>query len=421
MLNKDASFFVGFFLAVRDVKRSNIWTTLLVIFVMSLTFFNMLLMGGLLMGITAGMEETFKDYYSSNIRISPASEKSTIYRTQDIIKSIENLPELKNYSLHYSTQAILEYGYKTKLRQYDLTETASGQLIGIDPKNENQVTQLSSRIIDGEYLLATDVDQVLLGKDLLQQYSSGTPDSGNSNSLVNVKTGSRIRLTVAGVQREVTVKGVISTKNRTVDSRIYMTDLAVRNLTNNPQLNVNEIIISLTRDDYDSQVKEYLLASIPNPDEVIIQTAIEAIPSASADINKTFALLSNIVGVIALIVGAITIFIVIFVNAITRRKYIGILKGIGISTRAIQISYVIQSLLYAASGIFFGSIVIMLYLKPYLNIHPISMPISDGSLAVTYVDLLIKGLILMTTALISGFIPAWLVTRQNTLDAILGR
>ena len=43
-----------------------------------------------------------------------------------------------------------------------------------------------------------------------------------------------------------------------------------------------------------------------------------------------------------LVVASITIFIVIFINAITRRKFIGILQGIGISGEAIEIdaSYV---------------------------------------------------------------------------------
>lgn len=42
-LEKD--FTVGKFLAVRELKRNNPWSTALIIFVMSLTFFNMVLMG----------------------------------------------------------------------------------------------------------------------------------------------------------------------------------------------------------------------------------------------------------------------------------------------------------------------------------------------------------------------------------------
>ena len=94
-------------------------------------------------------------------------------------------------------------------------------------------------------------------------------------------------------------------------------------------------------------------------------------------ITKTFKLLGNLVGVIALIVGAITIFIVIFVNAITRRKYIGILKGIGISAHAIEISYVIQSLFYALSGVLVASLFLLGFLKISVAQQTFSFPLSS--------------------------------------------
>jgi len=61
------------------------------------------------------------------------------------------------------------------------------------------------------------------------------------------------------------------------------------------------------------------------------------------------------------------------------------------------------------------------FLKPYLDIHPLVLPIAEGGLAVTSKDLVIRGIILIITSIISGYIPAKLVTKQNTLDSILGR
>ena len=58
----------------------------------------------------------------------------------------------------------------------------------------------------------------------------------------------------------------------------------------------------------------------------------------------------NAISSIGLVVAAVTLFIVIFINAITRRRYIGILKGIGIDERSIEISYVLQSIFYATVG-----------------------------------------------------------------------
>jgi len=121
------------------------------------------------------------------------------------------------------------------------------------------------------------------------------------------------------------------------------------------------------------------------------------------------------------VVASITIFIVIFVNAITRRRFIGILKGIGISRRAITISYVLQSMFYAVSGAVVGMVIVFFLLAPYFAAHPINFPFSDGILVATVGGTFIRALILLLATLGAGYIPARLVIRQNTLDAILGR
>ena len=420
MKKKDTSFAVGWFLATRDIRESNFWTTVLIIFVMSLTFLNMILIGGILLGLAEGVINSYKQYYSSDIFITPSSENVVIEQTNQIKAVIESLPVIKAYSQRLTNQAKVEYGYRNKIESSDVVESATGTLMGIDPVAEDKVTQLSKKIIEGDYLDPNDVDLVLLGKDLFKRYLN---KQGNSNDkkLETAQVGSRIKIAVNGVEKEMTIKGIVGTDNNTIDTRIFVVETTARELLNRTSLDVNEIAINLEDGVSVEQVKKYLINNIENSSDVIIQTAAEAVPNSSADITKTFKLLGNLVGIIALIVGAITIFIVIFVNAITRKKYIGILKGIGISAKAIEISYIFQASFYAVSGVFFASLFIMGFLKPLLDVHPLVLPIAEGHLAVTYGDLMIRGIILISTSLISGFIPARLVTKQNTLDSILGK
>jgi ABC-type antimicrobial peptide transport system permease subunit len=124
---------------------------------------------------------------------------------------------------------------------------------------------------------------------------------------------------------------------------------------------------------------------------------------------------------IGLVVASITIFIVIFINAITRRKFIGILKGIGIHSTAIEFAYIVQSLFYALMGTLIGVVLLFGFLKPYINAHPIDFPFSDGILVATISGVVIRAAILFIATLIAGYIPAKIVVKQNTLDAILGR
>lgn len=409
---------VGSFLATRELKRSNPWSTGLVIFVMSLTFMNMVLMGGVLIGLAEGMMNSFQKYYSSDVLVKPAIQNYAITESSILQNVIETLPTFRASSSRYTASAVLENQDKIKVKETDIGERVNGTLVGIHSKDENNVTGISSKIIEGTYLDEYSTDTVVVGKSLLAQYSKG---SSTEPRLKDIKIGSRLLLLVGESKMEVIVQGIVDSGNTTVDGRIFISEATMRALTHNQNLNASEIAVSLLPNTSEQDAKNYILANFPYSTNIIVETGEEALPKAIQDMKKTFSMLGNMVGAISLIVGAITIFIVIFVNAITRRKYIGIMKGIGISASAIEISYIIQSLFYALSGIAIASLLVMGFLKPWFAIHPLKFPVTEGQLSVTSSGLMIRGLILMVTAFISGYIPARMVTKQNTLDAILGR
>lgn len=203
-----------------------------------------------------------------------------------------------------------------------------------------------------------------------------------------------MRLNIAGNSREVIVKGIIKGKVGEVDSRIFMLDTEIRKLIGRSDLNLDEIVIKLADPKMADEFKAALVAS-GVAENARIQTWQEAQPKFLKDIKLTFALIGNIIGSIGLAVASITIFIVIFVNAITRRRFIGILKGIGISGQAIQFSYVMQSLFYSMAGVGFGVLIVFLLLKPLIAAHPIDFPFSDGILVATISGTLVRAIILL--------------------------
>jgi ABC-type antimicrobial peptide transport system permease subunit len=70
---------------------------------------------------------------------------------------------------------------------------------------------------------------------------------------------------------------------------------------------------------------------------------------------------------------------------------------------------------------FIGSVIVFVFLKPYITAHPINFPFSDGILVATASGTIFRGAILLVATIIAGYIPARIVVKQNTLDAILGR
>src|SRR5579859_242383 len=415
--------YVGFFLAVRDIKRSNPWTTLLIMLVIGLTFFNMLFIGGLLFGIADGLFGAYKLYYSGNILVVPATNKNDIPLANSVVSVAKNMPQFRAVSVRFVDPALLEYNYRNKVRLSDFAESANGQIVGIDPVAEDKTSHLSSVVVAGSYLSPHDADAILVGSTLMQKYATirNAANTVGSRVLKNADIGSRVRLTVNGVQKEVVIKGVITTNVPTIDSRIYMVDSQLRALTNNTILSASEIAISLQPGASEKLAKDYLIKNLRSNSDIVVQTSDESLPAGIASELQVFTKLEDLIGGIAVIVSSVTIFIVIYVNAVTRRKFIGILKGIGISSVAIEISYVFQALFYAVFGTAIATVIIMGLLVPYYALHPFNIGGIPGTLAITMNDIAPRAIILTVASLISGFIPAWLVTKQNTLDAILGR
>jgi ABC-type antimicrobial peptide transport system permease subunit len=225
---------------------------------------------------------------------------------------------------------------------------------------------------------------------------------------------------VRGRTKEYTVKGIIKSKVDETSFRAFVDASEFRSFVGRTNQNVNEVAITVRGGVDPLVVKQNLLASGIGQ-YARVRVSREALPQALEDIITTFDLLGNAIGSIGLLVSSITIFIVVFVNAITRRKYIGILKGIGVRAFAIEVSYVFQSLVYALAGSLLAIAVIYVFLVPFFGTHPIDFPFSDGILVAPFGGTMARLFILIVATLIAGYIPAWMIIKKNTLDSILGR
>jgi ABC-type lipoprotein release transport system permease subunit len=406
------------FLAKRDLKRANIWTTSLIVFVMLLTFLNLVVVSGILVGLIEGSVSADKQYSSGDILVSPFLNKAYIEHTPEALAVAQHLPGYQAAVVRYTGSARVESNYRTTIRPDELRDGAGGSLLGIDPDKEKAFSGVDKFIVEGSFIEKGDSDSVVLGKNLLWKY---TPiEAPGFQTLKDISIGSRIKITIGDVQKEYYVKGIISSKVDTFDSSVIMLDSEARKLIGRSDYNANQIAIQLAPGTDPVQAKQMLLASKVG-EYGRVQTHDEALPKFLKDIQATFGILGNAISSIGLVVAAITIFIVIFVNAITRRRYIGILKGIGISPRAIAISYMVQSIFYALAGSIIGVFIVFALLKPLFVAHPINFPFSDGILVATVVGTFTRMLILLIATIIAGYIPARIVIKQNTLSAILGR
>lgn len=409
---------IGLLLGLRQIQRASIWTNILIVFVMALTFLNLIAVSGILVGLIVGAERAVREHSLGDIIITPKTGENHILETERFTREIAAFPEVATYSVRYTGGGVLEGNYKERRDLSGERDIATVKVTGIDPVAENNMSGLAGSLVAGEYLTPDDEGSILVGALYIKKYATQFNDI--FETLEKVEIGDTVRLTVGTVTKEFTVKGIIQSKVDEVTLNTYIPEREFRRLFNRVDRNANQIVVKLDHPEENTAVKRALvesgLGSLAK-----IQTYEEGVPKFLTDIKNTFNVLGTFIGSIGIVVASITIFIIIFINALARRRFIGILKGIGIDRRAIEIAYVIQAGLYALTGSLIGVFVTYVLLIPYFTTHPINFPFSDGILVADPAGTFIRFIVLFFITLLAGYIPAWMIARGNTLNAILGR
>jgi ABC-type lipoprotein release transport system permease subunit len=409
---------IGILLGFRQIQRAGRFTTILIIFVMMFTFLNLIAVSGVLVGLIAGAERAVRESSLGDIVITPKDTEDRILETETIIREFAAYPEITDYSVRYQGNAVIEANYKERRDLKGDRDVAAVTVTGIDPVKEDEMTHLSGTVVEGSYLDPDEEGYILIGAYYVSQYADLYGDI--FETVEDVHPGDTVRLTAGGVSKEFTVKGIIQSKVDDVNLNTYIPEKEFRRVFNRVDRNADRIVIRLEHPEENTRIKASFLAS--HLDQYAkIQTYEEGLPKFLTDIKNTFDLLGAFIGSIGIIVASITIFIIIFINALSRKRYIGILKGIGIERRAIEIAYVLQAAFYALSGSLLGAVLTYAVLIPYFHEHPINFPFSDGILVADPQTTFIKFCILFGVTLIAGLLPAWWIARQNTLNSILGR
>lgn len=419
---------VALFLAFRQLKRANKWTTSLIVFIMMLTFLNLVVVNGILVGLIQGSFDQFKEKYSGDILITPQDRINSIDKTQELVTFIKAQKGVLAVGPRLVVTGTVRADLSQNPNGKESANESRGSLVGIDPESEEIVTGFSEEVFMGETLDKTDTDSILIGANLIKEYSSFADANFPGFSILRgVKVGDRVRLIVpiasngalTSISKEYIVKGLVKSKVDQLSQRFFILNSELRKLISNTDLNYQEIAVKVQPEYLDSVYAA--INSFIDPTKVRAQLSKDAVPSFLLTIRDTFGVLGNAIGGIGLIVTSITTFIVIFINAVTRRKYIGIMKGIGIESSVIEMAYVFQAIFYGLIGSILGFIVVFGFLVPLFQVKPLDFPFSDGILAATIPGSLSRAAILLLITIIAGFLPARLIVKKNTLDSILGR
>ena len=97
---------VGFYLAIKDITRASKLTTLLIVFIMTLTFPNLTVGRGILVGLPKGSTNVYDERYSGDLIISKLRKDSYIVNEPVIENFYSKLPEVKSLLKDTCTQLL---------------------------------------------------------------------------------------------------------------------------------------------------------------------------------------------------------------------------------------------------------------------------------------------------------------------------
>ena len=160
---------IGLILGLRQIQRANIWTTLLIIFVMMLTFLNLIVVSGILVGLIAGAENAVKEESLGDIVISPLDGEDRILETEKIASELETYPEVSSFAVRHQASGVLEANYQERRNLSKERDIANVTVTGIEPIRENEMSNLADNVVAGEYLQPDEEGYILIGYYYLQE------------------------------------------------------------------------------------------------------------------------------------------------------------------------------------------------------------------------------------------------------------
>lgn len=391
-----------FYLAFQSIRRGRKWTFFLTILLMSVAFINLIFINALFNGIVEGSNRQIIDTLTGNVYMAPRQGVDYLDGRDKLLDQVRATEGVQAATSGFMIPARIEKDART----------GRWPVIAISPEQYADVFKIKDQMMSGEYLHQDDTDGIILGR----QIAGGEDVEMNSTSLKGARPGDKVTVAFDGFEKTFTVRGIFYTKFIESDAWAFITEKALNKIM--PVSKNKATIVNIRTADVDeAKVLKAVSSLHPDADTFLWKEAAGLMKSVSS----SFASIDVLMTLVGVVIAAVTVFIVIYVDIVNRRRQIGILRAIGIKPYIIVCNYVILAAIYATFGILLGSLIYFAMLVPYFNIHPFELPITDAKLILTWPEFIKRLEIVSWVAVVSGLIPAIIVARAKMLDEIQGR
>jgi ABC-type lipoprotein release transport system permease subunit len=296
-------------------------------------------------------------------------------------------------------------------------ETAAGVLVsGIDLEHESNVTNISEKVYEGEYLTGMKRNPVVIGKKLAEK--------------LNAKLRSKIVITLQDTANNVVsglfrVSGIYTTNNNMYDeSHVFVRSEDIRKLAELPAGAAHEIAININDNENLIPVEEAVKKIAANH-EVLDWKTLSPEMNYLTEAMDLYMYIFIIIILLALLFGIINTMLMVVME---RTKEIGMLMAIGMNKMRIFSMIVLESTLLSLTGGVVGIIIGSLFSK-WRSVEPIDLSMwaqgyeqlgYDAYVYMSLEPMMLVNITIMVifTGVIAALYPAYKALKNDPADAL---
>jgi putative ABC transport system permease protein len=394
---------VAAFLSRRAIIRGNRGIVLLTVAMMAVIYAELMFVPSLIQGATNEIQQELREYVTSSIAITPSHSDLTIPGAPTLLNRVR-----ANRGVVAATATSLagsEVSFESR--------TNSFPVVAVDPTSYAKTFATPRALLQGSFLKPGANDEIVLGIGIAGDAMPRV--STYESSLQNVRVGDRVTVTLSGGRTHVfVVKGIYETDLSEANDTAFITTATADRLIPTLRGSVTAIYVRTEEIGDEGSIIGDLRGDHPRA----TFQSWESLSSSVKEITGSFDTIKSVLNAVSLIVAAIAVFIVTYVDLVNRRRTIGIERAIGISGPAIIVNYLLKAVVFAFFGVLLGAGLFFGAAIPLVRYHPFQFPIGPVTLSASSAELRSDALILLAVAVIGALIPAWRAMRIRVLDAV---
>jgi putative ABC transport system permease protein len=296
-------------------------------------------------------------------------------------------------------------------------ETAAGvKISGIIPDEEGKVTNLKTKLIEGNYFEEEKRNPILVGRKLAEK--------------LNLKLGSKIVLTLQDVDNNIVagafrIIGIFDTANNAFDeSNVFVQYNDLKRLMELPDDSAHEIAILVKNNDLITETKREVKSLAGNL-EVLSWTELSPEMNYLNEAMDLYMYIFIIIILFALLFGIINTMLMVVLERI---KEIGMLMAIGMNRMRVFMMIVLESIFLSLTGGVIG-VLLGAGISKYFETHRIDLSMWGevykdlGYDPYVYTSLQFPLLVNVTilviiTGIIASLYPAYKALQNDPADAL---